>query len=265
MDGVPTTSRDYKMGSCAKRDEHGGHYHCSAINTHSITSGSSNHTELMRAYDFGRRHFGQHRVQHEVQTHEIPHDSQHPLYYDESDEYGVKSSIASEADTPTDPGIRQFTKSPPRPNETRIGGCFTRGLPRCEEPGSDSPERSTSRSSSSTEEEGTSSSATPTNGNAMPVTQVFGAIPRDRSRKPTWSQAETAVRGRNQSRHEQLVEEEMRSAKTGLSSDDEIEEVKKSGHRRRGSKQSPSATTPTSGSGSGESGSELNGLAQQLS
>lgn len=29
-------------------------------------------------------------------------------------------------DPPTDPGIRRFTKSPPRPNEQRVGGCYNR-------------------------------------------------------------------------------------------------------------------------------------------
>lgn len=131
---IPTTSRGgggetYKYRTRDSNSEQQSLYY--GLNNHSITSGSSNHTELLRAYDYGKLH-GMHRVQ----TH---HQHQPSSYFDASsdvrmldeDEYTIKSNLSQISETPTDPptdpGIRQFTKSPPRPNERRIGGCFTPG------------------------------------------------------------------------------------------------------------------------------------------
>lgn len=130
---------DYKLVSCSKSRQQDSSYQCSALNNHSITSGSSNQTELIRAYEFGRR-MHQHQDQgnirnqhlHGAEIHQVPPDgchlNQNPSYFndEEEEEYIVRSNASqvSESDTQTDPGIRQFTKSPPRPNETRMSACF---------------------------------------------------------------------------------------------------------------------------------------------
>lgn len=146
---------EYKMASCAKARED-SNYQCSALNNHSITSGSSNQTELIRAYDFGKRfqhhhhgdqhqdpatpsahHSRTHRHGAEIHTRVQTHLTQSQSYFDDDEQevegeeeeeaYIMKSNASqvSESDTQTDPGIRQFTKSPPRPNETRISACFS--------------------------------------------------------------------------------------------------------------------------------------------
>lgn len=129
---------EYKLSSCGKACEEGT-YHSSALNNHSITSGSSNHTELMRAYDFGKRlHHQVHESRSQcigAEVHKEREQQRHlnPSYFDddelegEEDAYIMKSNVSqvSESDTQTDPGIRQFTKSPPRPNETRISACLS--------------------------------------------------------------------------------------------------------------------------------------------
>ncbi|KAI1278123.1 Down syndrome cell adhesion molecule-like protein Dscam2 [Halotydeus destructor] len=223
MEGVPSSSRDYltsgrgvELSSIQpkNREPEMTHYHCSNV-AHSDRS--SNCTELLRAYEYGR-HFP---TSHQVQEH----------FYEEGEEYGITgagntdASVTSEdAETPTDPGIRMFTKSPPRPNEQRVATCFGPnksklkvgqtaqptvvpvGRPVADDH-SDDPQETTSSSSSSEEEDEPSSSiaTTPTNEG---VTN-FGAIPRDRSRKPTWSNQETVpLRGRgfSSSSKKQLVE-----------------------------------------------------------
>ena len=177
----------------------------------------------MRAYEYGRC------FTHRVQTHEGTRGggagagvSRVGDFYDELDEHGLghlgvtDASLTSDgAETPTDPGIRQFTKSPPRPNEQRLGGCYpTQGgavgggsggvtsqvdrirqqlesMTAMAEVASDTPDQSSSTgsSSSSDEDEVSSSSAavatTPTNERQSAA--AFAAIPRDRSRKPKWS------------------------------------------------------------------------------
>lgn len=255
---IPTTPREYKIVSCTStkaREAGGGSSNVEqmyyGLNNHSITSGSSNHTELLRAYDYGKLH-GMHRVE----THH-----HHQQYFGtdtdllDEDEYTIKSnlSVMSETDPPTDPGIRQFTKSPPRPNERRIGGCFTPGTTRGgvhrtphpgEQPpsnfslqdteddeeeedaqeerdeedsneddteGKDSERAHKSGSSDNGEEGDTCSSTSDTGGeeissrNSMTPTNeedeesgrvrvsspinnsIFGAIPRNRSRRPSWT------------------------------------------------------------------------------
>lgn len=125
---IPTSSREYKYRT---RDSNTDY--CYGLNNHSITSDSSNHTELLRAYDYGKLHSSN---IHRVQTH---HHQSNSYFSDDighlrdEDEYTIKSNLSQISETPTedpptDPGIRQFTKSPPRPNEQRIGGCFAPGI-----------------------------------------------------------------------------------------------------------------------------------------
>ncbi|XP_015789765.1 Down syndrome cell adhesion molecule-like protein Dscam2 isoform X2 [Tetranychus urticae] len=104
VDAAPTTSRDYKTcGSSKSRD-----YLFGVMPAQSVTSGSSAQDELLYAYEYGRRY-----------------QLNHPgvMYYDDEEDQDDTLD-----DTPTDPGIRQFTKSPPKPNEKRQAACLTPGL-----------------------------------------------------------------------------------------------------------------------------------------
>ncbi|XP_075747890.1 cell adhesion molecule Dscam1-like isoform X7 [Rhipicephalus microplus] len=95
-----------------EKDEFYSHGH--AANSHSLTSGSSNQDELLRAYEYARRH--------------PPSSSQQAstsgalTHYDAPDDSHTTGSEGS-----TDPGIRQFTESPPEPNERRQAACITPG------------------------------------------------------------------------------------------------------------------------------------------
>lgn len=107
VDAAPTTSRDYKTcGSSKSRD---GYLFGGLMATQSVTSGSSAQDELLYAYEYGRRY-------------QLNHPG--PMYYDDDEDQDDTLD-----DTPTDPGIRQFTKSPPKPNEKRQAACLTPGLP----------------------------------------------------------------------------------------------------------------------------------------
>ncbi|XP_076367083.1 cell adhesion molecule Dscam1-like isoform X2 [Tachypleus tridentatus] len=160
-------------------DEFYSHSQCTAPNSHSLTSGSSNQEELMRAYEYARRHPPP--SSNYEQTRGLSHTS---------------GTTESEA---TDPGIRQFTGSPPKPNERRQGACFTPGLP------SSTPV--TKRNSSSSDE------VTPVN--SPPQTRElvanFGALPRDKSRQ-SWGGAK--------SRAQPACRRSSKGIKKGLSSDE---------------------------------------------
>ena len=107
VDAAPTTSRDYKTcGSSKSRD---GYLFGGVMATQSVTSGSSAQDELLYAYEYGRRY-------------QLNHPG--PMYYDDDEDQDDTLD-----DTPTDPGIRQFKKSPPKPNEKRQAACLTPGLP----------------------------------------------------------------------------------------------------------------------------------------
>lgn len=157
-EGAPTTSRDYKLSSSIKSRES---YPLGMINSQSITSGSSNQEELLNAYEYGRRY--------QFQNQSIP-----AYYYEDDGDYS--KSILSEMETPTDPGIREFTKTPPKPNEKRQAACFN--------PESDQSFKSDSESYNSlTAIESTSSSTTPVNeGN---IINVFDNISKEQARN--WS------------------------------------------------------------------------------
>ena len=134
------------MSSCSK-SQMDPDYQCNQ--THSITStGSSNHTELLRAYEFGKRlresvstssgKIGattsptdaataapSNRQTLRVQTHDHQVNNS-SVYYEQSNVTSIATEDDDVTDPPTDPGIRRFTKSPPKPNEHRISGCYNR-------------------------------------------------------------------------------------------------------------------------------------------
>lgn len=314
IDGIiPTTSREYKIVSCTStkaREAAGGSSNVEqtyyGLNNHSITSGSSNHTELLRAYDYGKLH-GMHRV--ETHHHHQQYFASNTDLLDE-DEYTIKSnlSVMSETDPPTDPGIRQFTKSPPRPNERRIGGCFTPGATRGgvhrtphpgEQPlsnfslqdteddededeeeqeedaqeerdeedsneddteGKDSERAHRSGSSDNGEEGDTCSSTSDTGGeeissrNSMTPTNeedeesgrvrvsspinnsIFGAIPRDRSRRPSWTynQGPTVTAAGISSRNQRfkVANKSSSSGETTLGAGSELKSISHRGAER---------------------------------
>jgi hypothetical protein len=200
---APASHLEYKLVSCSKEDEN---YRCSQLNNHSITSGSSsNHTELIRAYEFGRNFHLNQNLNPNLQM-------QKGFYYkgdhtEDEDEYTNNASNCSvmSDETPTDPGIRRFTKSPPRPNETRTAACFAvghkinneesaeddddgeddDGSAQVEDAGDSDSESVLTASPASSEPE-LSSPSTPTN-DQQPA-DVFAAIPRNRSRHPSWAQ-----------------------------------------------------------------------------
>lgn len=141
---------EYKMSSCSK-GQMDPDYQCNQ--THSITStGSSNHTELLRAYEFGKRlresvlmstakvgaatsptdavaaastSAPGNRQTLRVQTHDHQVNNS-SVYYEPSNVTSIATEDDDITDPPTDPGIRRFTKSPPKPNEQRISGCYNR-------------------------------------------------------------------------------------------------------------------------------------------
>lgn len=82
-----------------------------APNSHSLTSGSSNQEELLRAYEYARRH----------PPPPIQYDNGHNRGHSHTSGTGTTESEA------TDPGIRQFSGTPPKPNERRQGACLTPG------------------------------------------------------------------------------------------------------------------------------------------
>ncbi|KAK8771453.1 hypothetical protein V5799_025303 [Amblyomma americanum] len=83
-------------------------------NSHSLTSGSSNQDELLRAYEYARRHPSGSSLQ--------AAGGGAMMHYDAPDDGHTTGSEGS-----TDPGIRQFTESPPEPNERRQAACITPG------------------------------------------------------------------------------------------------------------------------------------------
>ncbi|XP_054926091.1 cell adhesion molecule Dscam1-like isoform X1 [Dermacentor andersoni] len=117
--------------TCSKNGKEEFYSHSHAANSHSLTSGSSNQDELLRAYEYARRH--------------PPGSSSQAsaggalMHYDAPDDSHTTGSEGS-----TDPGIRQFTESPPEPNERRQAACITPGSG-----GGMSKDSSTSSSSSS--------------------------------------------------------------------------------------------------------------------
>ncbi|CAL1284864.1 unnamed protein product [Larinioides sclopetarius] len=155
-------------------------YQSQAPNSHSLTSGSSNQEELLRAYEYARRH------------------PPPPIQYDNSHNRGHTSGTTeSEA---TDPGIRQFSGTPPKPNERRQGACLTPGT-------------QTGASGQNTDSS-TSDEATPVNTphQARIIPTGFGALPRDRSRS-SWG----GQKGRSQSG---AKKSSSKGIKKGLSSDE---------------------------------------------
>lgn len=127
-----TLAVEYKMSACSKA-QLDPEYQCSQV--HSITStGSSNHTELLRAYEFGKRlresitASGSKNASAAINRQTLlvqTHNSEGQTYYEPSNVTTVTED-EDVTDPPTDPGIRRFTKSPPKPNEQRIGGCYNR-------------------------------------------------------------------------------------------------------------------------------------------
>lgn len=210
---------EYKLLSCAKssrsrdvdRDENDEEdYHCTV---NSIASGSSNHTELLRAYDFGKRFIAGGEtvtVSDKRPFYQQHHHHLHHLQEGEIEVYGEKSNLSEVSETPTDPGIRRFTKSPPRPNETRTAAvCFSIDttvthndttededeeedeLPDVQDDESEDDDDSesvltASPAVSTYSEQELSSPSTPTNDQQPAGT--FSAIPRTRSRHPSWAQ-----------------------------------------------------------------------------
>lgn len=99
--------------TCSKNGKEEFYSHTHAANSHSLTSGSSNQDELLRAYEYARRHPGA-----------LASLSSGAMHYDAPDD---GSHHTTESEGSTDPGIRQFTESPPRPNERRQAACITPG------------------------------------------------------------------------------------------------------------------------------------------
>lgn len=99
----------------------------------SSTTVSSNHDELMQAYEYGRKHQlrsclvpghmipmggdGPAQLQHVIPSNHMV-TAQFPMGINESEISG--GSVSSDA---TDSGIRQFTQQPPQPDEARHGAC----------------------------------------------------------------------------------------------------------------------------------------------
>ncbi|XP_022249790.1 Down syndrome cell adhesion molecule-like protein 1 homolog [Limulus polyphemus] len=156
------------------------HSQCTAPNSHSLTSGSSNQEELMRAYEYARRH---------------PPPSSN---YEQVRGLSLVSGTTGGSEA-TDPGIRQFTGSPPKPNERRQGACFALGIP----------------SSTSVIKHDTSSSDEVTPVNSPPkiceLVANFGVLSQDKSRQ-SWGGAK--VRAQPTSRRSS------KGIKKGLSSDE---------------------------------------------
>lgn len=230
---APASHLEYKLVSCSKEDEN---YRCSQLNNHSITSGSSNHTELIRAYEFGRN-FHQNLDSNFDSNHQMQDHCKGFYYKDEDeDEYTNNASNCSimSDETPTDPGIRRFTKSPPKPNETRTAGCFAvgskinneesadddddgddEGSAQVED-GDDSDSESVLTASPASSEPELSSPSTPTN-DQQPA-DVFAAIPRNRSRHPSWAQTRMTQMYNKQELH-QNRRRELDLVREGLTED----------------------------------------------
>ncbi|KAI2810718.1 hypothetical protein BLOT_001882 [Blomia tropicalis] len=83
---------------------------------HSIASCSSNHDELIRAYEYGK--------QHKQRLLKLQDEFIESLNENDDDQTSCYRSLGSDHESPTDPGIREFTKSPPKPNEKRQGIVF---------------------------------------------------------------------------------------------------------------------------------------------
>ena len=151
-EATPTTSRNYKVSSSIKSRSS---YHSGMINSQSITSGSSNQDELLHAYKYGR--------QYQIRNQSTP------VYFYEGDGKYSKSQN-NLMETPIDPGIREFTKSPPKPNEKRLGACFN--------PDSDQSSKSeTELCNSSTASEGSSSS---TFNNGVRLINIFDDLSKEK-------------------------------------------------------------------------------------
>ncbi|XP_064472281.1 cell adhesion molecule Dscam1-like [Ornithodoros turicata] len=132
--------------TCSKNGKEEFYSH--APNSHSLTSGSSNQDELLRAYEYARRHGGP-----------LGGGPGTEVHYDAA---GGGSHNTTESEGSTDPGIRQFTESPPRPNERRQAACITPGS------GNLSKENSTSSSASSGSDEATPVNTPCTGGTSVP-------------------------------------------------------------------------------------------------
>ncbi|KAG8182320.1 hypothetical protein JTE90_004089 [Oedothorax gibbosus] len=132
-------------------------YQSQAPNSHSLTSGSSNQEELLRAYEYARRH------------------PPPPIQYDNGHTRSHTSGTGTTESEATDPGIRQFSGTPPKPNERRQGACLTPGT-------------QTGASGQNTDSSSTSDEATPVNTphQTRVIPAGFGALPRDRSRS-SWA------------------------------------------------------------------------------
>nr|XP_046914591.1 uncharacterized protein LOC124495287 isoform X1 [Dermatophagoides farinae] len=90
---------------------------------HSIAScGSSNQDELIRAYEYGKEQKQKLLILQDEVIKQLAQESD-LLVAKESSIYG-RSIPISDHESPTDPGIREFTKSPPKPNEKRQGIVF---------------------------------------------------------------------------------------------------------------------------------------------
>jgi len=225
---APASHLEYKLVSCSKREQDTiEDNYPSHITNQSITSGSSNHTELIRAYEFGRRFHDQSQGGR----------CKVLFYGEQEDEYNNESIISDE--TPTDPGIRRFTKSPPRPNETRTAACFAGGLKVMNHESADdddddddedgeqesvqvedveSDSESVLTASPACSEAELSSPSTPTNEHQPADT--FSAIPRARGRHPSWAQA----RMNNLFKHQRKLKDGRELdlvVREGLSSDNE--------------------------------------------
>ncbi|XP_077484140.1 cell adhesion molecule Dscam1-like isoform X2 [Amblyomma americanum] len=100
--------------TCSKNGKEEFYSHSHAANSHSLTSGSSNQDELLRAYEYARRHPSGSSLQ--------AAGGGAMMHYDAPDDGHTTGSEGS-----TDPGIRQFTESPPEPNERRQAACITPG------------------------------------------------------------------------------------------------------------------------------------------
>ncbi|XP_074605506.1 cell adhesion molecule Dscam1-like isoform X2 [Brevipalpus obovatus] len=202
--GVPANSRDYKppeiygKGRVSVAGGPNDTYLFGVMNAQSVTSGSSNQEELLYAYEHGRRY-------------QLLQPPMQAYYDDDENEYG--KSQASGMDTPTDLGIRQFTKSPPRPNEQRQAACLTPGAIGGHHDSSENSETSSSASASDSYSSSADSSC------VTPVNMGRAQIPLKEGRKASFTLLTT---GSDKSDSLQASGSDIRSPfRKGLSSDDE--------------------------------------------
>ncbi|XP_075680908.1 uncharacterized protein LOC113798379 [Dermatophagoides pteronyssinus] len=90
---------------------------------HSIAScGSSNQDELIRAYEFGNEQKQKLLQLQDEFIKQLANENNDSIIAKQETIY--RSIPISDHESPTDPGIREFTKSPPKPNEKRQGIVF---------------------------------------------------------------------------------------------------------------------------------------------